>query len=245
MYPPRSPAVPLGGIADMASPVYGTRPQRTLADFSAGFTLAPSNRIDIPVTVNGTGYALRITRDVVDAALGTSTGTVGGRDDFLAVLNLAISQAGAGLVANASGANAITFTVDSDVHPESGRKATFEIGPATDLVGEDVVSADLMSLDISQPNADVDGALTDVEVMLGRVVSAAARMGSLSDRLDALGEVTRTLIDSMESGIGRLVDADLDEASARLTAVQTRERLALQSLAIANDAPSLVAALFD
>jgi flagellin len=52
------------------------------------------------------------------------------------------------------------------------------------------------------------------------------------------------LSDSMDRGIGRLVDADMNEASTRLKALQTREQLAIQSLSIANGSSEVLLSLF-
>ena len=52
------------------------------------------------------------------------------------------------------------------------------------------------------------------------------------------------LTDSLTSGIGSLVDADLEEASARLQALQVQQQLATQSLSIANQAPQNILSLF-
>jgi len=52
------------------------------------------------------------------------------------------------------------------------------------------------------------------------------------------------LADSLKVGIGSLVDADMEEASARLQALQTQQQLGIQALSIANQAPSAVLSLF-
>lgn len=48
----------------------------------------------------------------------------------------------------------------------------------------------------------------------------------------------------METGIGNLVDADMAKESARLNALQTKQQLGVQALAIANQAPSIILKLF-
>ncbi|MCH3802113.1 hypothetical protein LZB51_08935, partial [Campylobacter jejuni] len=52
------------------------------------------------------------------------------------------------------------------------------------------------------------------------------------------------LTDSLKTGIGALVDADMEEASARLQALQTQQQLGIQSLSIANQAPQSILSLF-
>ncbi|WP_440531318.1 flagellin [Shinella sumterensis] len=54
----------------------------------------------------------------------------------------------------------------------------------------------------------------------------------------------RTLVDAVDKGIGRLVDADMNEASTRLKALQTQEQLAIQSLSIANTSAENIMQLF-
>ena len=52
------------------------------------------------------------------------------------------------------------------------------------------------------------------------------------------------LADSLTSGIGSLVDADMEEASARLQALQVQQQLGVQALSIANQAPQQLLSLF-
>ncbi|MEG2731151.1 flagellin, partial [Brevundimonas sp.] len=50
--------------------------------------------------------------------------------------------------------------------------------------------------------------------------------------------------DSLETGVGNLVDADLAKESARLTALQTKQQLGVQALSIANSSSSMLLGLF-
>ena len=52
------------------------------------------------------------------------------------------------------------------------------------------------------------------------------------------------MTDAIKSGIGTLIDADMEEASARLQALQVQQQLATQSLSIANQAPQNILSLF-
>ena len=65
-----------------------------------------------------------------------------------------------------------------------------------------------------------------------------------SARVEIQNEFMNTLIDSFKSGIGALVDADLEEVSARLQALQVQQQLGIQALSIANQAPQNILALF-
>jgi flagellin len=50
--------------------------------------------------------------------------------------------------------------------------------------------------------------------------------------------------DALTTGIGSMVDADMEEASARLQALQTQQQLGVQALSIANQAPQNIMSLF-
>ena len=52
------------------------------------------------------------------------------------------------------------------------------------------------------------------------------------------------LQDSITTGIGNLVDADVAKESANLTALQTKQQLGVQALSIANSAPQAILSLF-
>jgi flagellin len=71
-----------------------------------------------------------------------------------------------------------------------------------------------------------------------------ATMGSQSKSLEAQNNFLTKLSDSLEKGVGNLVDADLAKESARLQSLQIKQQLGAQALSIANQAPSLVLSLF-
>ncbi len=63
-------------------------------------------------------------------------------------------------------------------------------------------------------------------------------------RIGMQEEFVSKLTDSIDSGIGRLVDADMNEESTRLKALQTQQQLAIQSLSIANTNSENILQLF-
>jgi flagellin len=63
-------------------------------------------------------------------------------------------------------------------------------------------------------------------------------------RIGLQEEFVNVLRDSIDSGIGRLVDADMNEESTRLKALQTQQQLAIQALSIANTASESILTLF-
>ncbi len=107
--------------------------------------------------------------------------------------------------------------------------------------GSTVLTLD--SLDFSD-DANVANALSAIEGMIATASSAAASFGSVQSRMETQNDFVSKLSDAMKSGIGNLVDADMEEASARLQALQTQQQLGVQSLSIANQAPQTILSLF-
>ncbi len=93
-------------------------------------------------------------------------------------------------------------------------------------------------------NSGADAALAMIDDLIEVSVNAAAGFGSAQARIDTQAEFIQNLMDSLTSGIGSLVDADMEAASARLQALQVQQQLATQSLSIANQQPQNILALF-
>jgi len=102
---------------------------------------------------------------------------------------------------------------------------------------------DALGWDVSTA-AGAETALEEFEAMLQVAIGAAATFGSVEKRIDIQAEFTKNLSDALTTGIGSLVDADLEAASARLQALQVQQQLATQSLSIANQQPQNILALF-
>lgn len=101
----------------------------------------------------------------------------------------------------------------------------------------------LQNVDVTT-DAGATGALNAIEGLIQKSVDAAAAFGSAEGRIATQSDFVGKLTDSLTSGIGSLVDADLEEASARLQALQVQQQLATQSLSIANQAPQALLSLF-
>ncbi|RKE86187.1 flagellin [Rhizobium sp. AG855] len=113
--------------------------------------------------------------------------------------------------------------------------------PATNVIAPTSVD----TLDITGLSAtDLDTMLKAVDMALEAVVSSSSALGSISMRIGMQEEFVNNLTDSIDSGIGRLVDADMNEESTRLKALQTQQQLAIQSLSIANSASESILTLF-
>ncbi|PYE84568.1 flagellin [Pseudoroseicyclus aestuarii] len=101
----------------------------------------------------------------------------------------------------------------------------------------------LASIDVSSA-AGATAALGTIEGLITTAVDSAAAFGSVQGRIEIQADFISKLSDSLKSGIGSMVDADMEETSARLQALQVQQQLGVQSLSIANQAPQSVLSLF-
>lgn len=101
----------------------------------------------------------------------------------------------------------------------------------------------LDSIDVSSA-VGATNALGTIETLIDTAIDAAASLGSVEGRINTQSEFVSKLTDSLRTGIGALVDANMEEASARLQALQVQQQLGVQALSIANQAPQSVLALF-
>lgn len=74
--------------------------------------------------------------------------------------------------------------------------------------------------------------------------AALAKIGTKAKSLDTYLNFVSKIQDSLDSGVGNLVDADLAKESARLQSLQAKQQLGVQSLSIANQSTSILQSLF-
>ncbi|SNR49915.1 flagellin [Puniceibacterium sediminis] len=162
-------------------------------------------------------------------------------------VNMALAEAGYDEDFAASftddGDSTATFTITNN----SGVVGTAAFA-ATDIVvtsggtaggGLDI----LTDIDVSTEGG-AKAAIAAVEELIQTSIDSAAAFGSAQGRIETQAGFITSLSDSLKSGIGALVDADMEEASARLQALQVQQQLGVQSLSIANQAPQSLLSLF-
>jgi flagellin len=107
--------------------------------------------------------------------------------------------------------------------------ATMSIASLTDS------AADLVTLE-----AYIAGA----ESAIGSMTTAASTLGAVKSRIDLQKTFVKGLMDAIDEGIGQLVDADMNEESTRLQALQVQSQLGIQALSIANQSSQNILSLF-
>ena len=86
--------------------------------------------------------------------------------------------------------------------------------------------------------------ITTVTNSIANVSAALARLGTKAKAYEMHSTFIGKLQDSLDAGIGNMVDADLAKESAKLQALQTKQQLGVQALSIANQTPQTIMSLF-
>ena len=101
----------------------------------------------------------------------------------------------------------------------------------------------MASIDVSTL-AGAQAALGSIETLTQTAIDASAAFGSDAKQIEIQSNFVSKLTDSLKAGIGSMVDANMEEASARLQALQVQQQLGVQALSIANQAPQSILSLF-
>jgi flagellin len=101
---------------------------------------------------------------------------------------------------------------------------------------------DLTNITVTAATASTE--LTNVQAALTAVTQYSSLIGSTQDRMNAAQTFNSSLSTNYTNGVSDLVDADMNEASTRLQALQTQQQLGIQSLSIANQNTQLILKLF-
>jgi flagellin len=90
----------------------------------------------------------------------------------------------------------------------------------------------------------IDGFISGVDNAISKMTTAASDLGAAKKRVGLQQDFVGKLMDSIERGVGQLVDADMSEESTRLQALQVQQQLGIQALSIANANSQNVLSLF-
>ncbi len=86
--------------------------------------------------------------------------------------------------------------------------------------------------------------ISGVDDALSTITDAATNLGAIKNRIGLQQDFVKALKDSLDRGVGQLVDADMNAESTRLQALQTQQQLGIQALSIANSGSQSILSLF-
>jgi len=166
--------------------------------------------------------------------------TRGAEDWTEADFQKALSDAGVSGVTVAFTSGKLTLT-----NEEEGAAKTVTID---DLAIKDVAvneNVTVTNFKINEKSREELGRyLTDVENALKAVTTAASDLGAIKTRISSQSDFVGKIMDAVDRGVGQLVDADMEQESSRLQALQVQQQLGIQALSIANSNTQNILSLF-
>ena len=129
-----------------------------------------------------------------------------------------------------------------------GQNLLSSAGADVNVVSGYIKATGVESLTLSQYDLEAEvGGISDIDTAqtaLDNMKAAAANYGAMKMRIESQMSFTSSQIDSIDRGIGQLVDADMNAESARLSALQVQQQLGIQALSIANSNSQNILSLF-
>jgi flagellin len=154
-------------------------------------------------------------------------------NSMLSQLNTFVTNAvynGRNLISTGSATISITSTITGGQLSLTNASALGSV--STSLTGGVATTAAALAL-LTAVNAQ--------ELIIG---TSLGTLGANAKNIEFLSTFTKTLSDAVTEGLGALVDADLAKESAQLQALQVKQQLGIQALAIANQRPQTLLSLF-
>ncbi|MBI1188059.1 MAG: hypothetical protein GC206_12160 [Alphaproteobacteria bacterium] len=241
----------------------GTNPYAASATLATatGLTIAANSTVDFSITQSGvtTTYSVAVAgtdtiQDFLDAVnSGTNGQVTASYDDTTGVISYSSSAAFSVQFAVSGTATDDDGFFDSTDTTTGGTLAAGGGGGGSNSIivsgfdfrlGQAGALLTVTSLLDVSTTGGASAASTAIDTALTALNGNLATLGSQAKALDVQKTFLSKLSDTIEAGIGNLVDADLAKESARLQALQVKQQLGAQALSIANQAPSIVLSFF-
>ncbi len=142
-----------------------------------------------------------------------------------------------------AGRGFLTKSINADplVLPVSGTARNYYILDVGSTIG---AAGTEIAIDTNTTKEVLDDMIAVVDNVIQQLTDAAATLGAITSRIEMQDSFVSNLMDVIDKGIGRLVDADMNEESTRLKALQTQQQLGIQALSIANSSAEKLLTLF-
>ncbi len=201
-------------------------------------------RVSFNFSVNGApSKSYSFDRTYVNTLLGKDSGKIETADEMATLLQSLMAADWPDVIIESTSPGNVTLRSDPSVDRRAGAGTSISF-TNIDVSIEPIPRLAFLDIDIAKHPTAVNTYINYIEAAMGRAVEGASVLGALQSRIDMQTEFSASLMATVEKGIGRLVDADMEEESSRLSAQQTQQQLAIQSLSIANSAPTKILSLF-
>jgi flagellin len=203
-----------------------TELQNQLKGVSDSASFSGENWLSVDSSV--TGY--NATKSIVSSFTRDSTGTVS-----IGYIKVDTSQA---VLFDTNTAGSSQGILDS------ARDSTGAIVSGT-ASGTSIMSIDISTLtDSAADQGMLQGYIQSVSKAFDEMTTAATGLGATQTRINLQTDFVSSLMDSITTGISQLVDADMNQESTKLQALQVKQQLGVQALSIANQSSQNILSLF-
>ncbi|VFU06931.1 Flagellin C [Methylocella tundrae] len=198
---------------------------------------------DLTTASNAGADLSKIQTDI--AAQQASLLSIGSSANFNGLNFLETTGGTVNLVASYDSTNGVSF-----LSVDTSQTALFNAttGATTGILGAsgaNYTTASILSLNITTATAgDLSNMLKDVEKAISSITTAASTLGATTTNLSTQQTYISNLSDSLTTGVGSLVDANMNEAATKLAALQVQQQLGIQALSISNSNSQLILKLF-
>ena len=143
-------------------------------------------------------------------------------------------DASRGLLTNVVDAN----TLNPDGSSTARNYYLLDVGSTTGVSGTEI------TVDANTTSAQLDDMVDVIDQLMGKVTTMASRLGDMLNRITAQSEFADALVSSLKASVSRLVEANMEEVSVRLTAAKTQQSLASEAVNLANSNQQNLSILF-
>ena len=239
------------------------------ADNPAVFTIAQGLRANVKgltavsdtlntgiATLQGQTAGAKSISDTLNTLKTTVTQSEGQTGDALAASQAAIKNALANIdsFAKASTINGVNLLDGTAATPQlsadflsnvNGSATTVTLTSSSDSASLGLTAATFTSTGlVDGTQTGTKAAIAQLDTAIQKIGQTLTQLGSGTVQLQGLKSFTDQLSASNTTSLGALVDANLSEESAKLSSLQTKQSLAIQSLSIANQGPGALLQLF-
>lgn len=229
-----------GGVATKAS-VEGTAFAASDLATAVSFSISDGTNtanITLDGTTTGIADSTAPTGSELATAITAQLGSVGATVTFDGTkFKIESTATGSAATITTSGAGLARLGLTADT--QNGADAAGATSTVSNLI-----SGVTTALASATTKTAIEGELTKVDNVLADLTKLGSIFGAASTRIRLQTEFTKNLTDTLQRGIGALVDADLDTESTKLKALQTQQQLAVQALSIANSNTQTILSLF-
>ncbi|QPC85394.1 flagellin [Mesorhizobium sp. NBSH29] len=213
--------------------------QASLKMTSDGATAAGSNWLSVDTTSGQTAAGTHDDAKIVAAYTRNSAGKVALQTIDVDVQSVKLYEA------YASATNTEKGILDGTRLASSGARdntAVATVGNAAAAATDGYAVSTLTVVGFN--DTQIADMINVVDTASKELTDAATKLGAAKVRIDLQKNSTQSLMDSIDRGVGQLVDADMNKESTRLQALQVQQQLGIQALSIANGNSQSILSLF-